>query len=629
MSELAAVLLALATAAGALAAWPLPRWCGMALVMVAILVRRPALLWLGCALLASSLAASAWAGLEPPPIRTVHARVALFADPVDVGGAVRAVVRLGHRHVEVSARGGSGAVLGQHLAGERVFITGQLTPIPSDLRRRLGRRHLSGRVAATEVRTGGAGNPPSRVANGLRRLLVKGAVSLPVEQRTLFTGFVLGDDRGQSIETVDDFRSSGLSHLLVVSGENVAFVLALAGPALRRLGLTWRVIAGLGVLALFGVMTRWEPSVLRAEAMAAIALGAAAFGRPVSTLRLLALAVTAVLLVDPLLVGSVGFLLSVGACTGIALFARRLTEMIPGPRTIASGVGVTLAAQAGVAPVLVPVFGALPVVTLPANLLAMPAAGPVMVWGVVAGLPAGVVGGRTAALLHLPTRVMVAWVAGVARTAARAPLGSLGVVPLVAIAGCIAVALLAGPRPAPPTALRPDPSVATTPGLRRVRVVRVVAIAAAVAIVLMPLTVRALGRQRAMPGTQITDGATLWRSGPAAVLVVDRPKPDRLLEALRASGTTTLDLLVVRYSGAQAGAAVAPLLHRLTVRAVLAPAPLAAAPGAVIARIGTRARAGPFLVTVVAVAPHLDLRIEHPPAGAAATSPAGPNPGGR
>src|SRR4051794_37776574 len=138
---------------------------------------------------------------------------------------------------------------------------------------------------------------------------------MPADRRALFTGFVLGDDRGQRPEVVEDFRASGLSHLLVVSGENVAFVLALAAPLLKRLRLGARWAVGLGVLATFGVLTRWEPSVLRAIAMATVTMTAMAIGRPASSGRVVAIAVTAVLLIDPLLVGSVGFLLSVGACT--------------------------------------------------------------------------------------------------------------------------------------------------------------------------------------------------------------------------------------------------------------------------------------------------------------------------
>ena len=71
----------------------------------------------------------------------------------------------------------------------------------------------------------------------MRHTLVAGAASLPADRRPLFTGFVLGDDRGQGADVVADFRASGLAHLLVVSGENVAFVLALASPVIRRLSL--------------------------------------------------------------------------------------------------------------------------------------------------------------------------------------------------------------------------------------------------------------------------------------------------------------------------------------------------------------------------------------------------------
>src|SRR5205085_6821192 len=104
---------------------------------------------------------------------------------------------------------------------------------------------------------------------------------------------------------------------------------------------------------LSGVRTRGGPSVLRAEAMAGLALLASTMGRPVSGVRILALAVAGLLLIDPLLVGSLGFLLSVGASAGILLLSKPITALLPGPRPLAEALGVTLAAQVGVAPVLV------------------------------------------------------------------------------------------------------------------------------------------------------------------------------------------------------------------------------------------------------------------------------------
>ena len=109
----------------------------------------------------------------------------------------------------------------------------------------------------------------SRLANGIRRSVVGGAATLGAEPTALLTGILFGDDRAQSAPTTDDFRASGLSHLLAVSGQNVAFVLALLEPLFRRLSLRTRFGATLATLSFFALLTRFEPSVLRATAMAA------------------------------------------------------------------------------------------------------------------------------------------------------------------------------------------------------------------------------------------------------------------------------------------------------------------------------------------------------------------------
>src|SRR5947208_1417270 len=113
-------------------------------------------------------------------------------------------------------------------------------------------------------------------------------------------------------------------------------------------------------------------------------------GRPASRVRLLALAVAGVLLLDPLLIDSLSFRLSVGATAGIALLAGPLADRLPGPEWLTEPLAVTMAAQVGVAPVALPAFGGLPLASLPANLLAVPAAAPLTAWGFVGGGLAGV-----------------------------------------------------------------------------------------------------------------------------------------------------------------------------------------------------------------------------------------------
>ena len=104
-------------------------------------------------------------------------------------------------------------------------------------------------------------------------------------------------------------------------------------------------------------------------------------------------------------------------------------------------VGVTLAAQLGVAPVQLLAFGPLPLASIPANLLPGPVAGPVMVWGLPAGLGAGLAPDWLAHLLHLPTQAGVRWIHLVAQLGQAAPLPSVGWADLLVALCCCGLAM--------------------------------------------------------------------------------------------------------------------------------------------------------------------------------------------
>lgn len=577
MADAWVVVMALSAAAGALAPRPVPLVLA-ALVVVGGLGRRlPVVVCLGVALAASGLAQRSWAGLQPPVTGPWSGIVTLAGDPVETFGAVRVDVRLEGKRVEAWARGGDGGRLLGLLAGERVGMEGRVEDVPDGSRSRLARRHVAARMTVTDVGDASPGGALSRLANRLRRTLGAGAASLPQERRSLFTGFVLGDNRGQPAEIVHDFRASGLAHLLVVSGQNVAFILALAAPALARMGLRGRLATGVAVLVVFGTITRWEPSVLRAVGMTSIGLLATTVGRPASSLRLLALAVTGLLLVDPLLVGSLGFLLSVGASTGLALLARPLTQAIPGPRPVATVAGATLAAQAGVAPFLLPAFGGIPSATLVANLLAAPAAGPLMMWGLAAGLPAGLLHPDLARLVHVPTSLLVGWVAGVARVTASLPLGRLHAGHAIAVGALAAVA-------------------ATARGTGHRRLARATALGAGT-VLLLP-TVAAAWPPPA-DGASVAQQVTLWRSGPSVVVVLDggRASPETVLGGLHAAGVHHVDVLVARRGRRSEAALVETVRRRLPVGAVLAPMDDNVA-GAIVPPPGTVVRLGDLSIAI-------------------------------
>src|SRR5438067_7213613 len=330
----------------------------------------------------------------------------LVDDPDAARFDARALVRVHERRVLVTASGDVAGRLRLLSAGETVVLRGWFTSLEGfDERWRW--KHAAAEFHATDVLGAAPARAPlARIANAARALVLAGSQHLAPTDRALLAGFLLGDTRGVPDALIERFRAAGLTHLTVVSGENVAFVLALFAPLLRRLGLRGRVVLALAVLLAFGTMTRWEPSVLRAIAMAVVALIAGYLGRPTACLRVLVLAATALLLADPFLLHQVGFLLSCAASLGIVLLARPFSARLRGPPWMRDVLGVTAAAQLGVAPVLIPVFGSMPLVALPANLVAVPLAAPLTMWGLVAGVVGGL--GRPLSpavprVLELPT----------------------------------------------------------------------------------------------------------------------------------------------------------------------------------------------------------------------------------
>ena len=328
----------------------------------------------------------------------------------------------GQRRVLAVASGDTMSALGVLDAGDRLRVSGSLAPLHG-YSTRLRWRHVVAEFHIDDViAIARPDSPWYRVANRAREMVFAGSRVLPSTPRALLSGFLLGDTRAIPDDLVTAFRDAGLSHLLAVSGADVAFALAITEPALRRLRRGPRFAVGVGVIVLFGTMTRWEPSVLRASVMAALVMLARAIGRPADAARVLVLAVIVLLVADPFLLHSVGFLLSCGACAGIVVGSRPITRWLRGPAWFREALGVTAAAQVGVAPVILTTFGTLPLVALPANLLAAPFVGPLTVWGLIASVVGSALGPSAALWLQLPTLTMLRSVEVIARTAARVPL---------------------------------------------------------------------------------------------------------------------------------------------------------------------------------------------------------------
>jgi len=354
-----------------------------------------------------------WQAASPRHIGDYSGWATVIGDPAQYGSGLRVTVEIDGERFDAWVYGSPRRRLVDRQAGEMVYVQGRRRLMVSHVRR-AQIRHVVGQFDIDVAGDWLDGSPLYRTSSRVRTAL-RGAAeaTMDPDDSALFTGLVIGDDARESPEMIEAFRSSGLSHLTAVSGENVVFVLAAASPLLRRMRPWWRWAATLSLIGWFMALTRFEPSVLRAGVMAMLGCSSFVLGRQQSVARLLAWTVTILVLVDPMLVWSVGFWLSTGATAGVCLLAPPLAERLPGPRWLRAPLAVTLGAQAGVVIPSWLVFHRLPLVSLPANLLAVPVAGFVMLFGIPAGLASAVLT-PIAPLLMAPCAAGTRWVATVA-----------------------------------------------------------------------------------------------------------------------------------------------------------------------------------------------------------------------
>ncbi len=250
---------------------------------------------------------------------------------------------------------------------------------------------------------------------------------MPPREAQLARGFVLGEDEAIDAATVEDFRRSGLSHLLAVSGQNVALLALLAMPVLAALGipLRTRLVWVLGLIAVYVPLAGAGPSIQRAGVMGALSVVATLAGRRASRFFALAFAAAAMLALEPGIAADVGWQLSFAAVLGILLLAAPLREAIVARiggsgwrRALAEGAAMTIAATLATAPLIAFHFEAISTTTLIANLLALPAVAPAMWLGMLAAA-AGQVPGFPVAALNALDAPLLAYIAQVAAWCGR------------------------------------------------------------------------------------------------------------------------------------------------------------------------------------------------------------------
>ncbi len=300
---------------------------------------------------------------------------------------------------------------------------------------------------------------PARQLEELRRGAAAAiGLAVPEPEAGLAAGVLIGLRDRVDRALAADFTTAGASHVVAISGWNIAIVAstlaAVAGSLDRRRRAILTAIAIIAYVAFVGP----SASVVRAAAMAGIALLARELGRPGTAAAALGWAVTLLLLSDPAWVDDAGFRLSALATAGIIAWGSPWTRRLGGAapsrprRWLAEVLGVSLAAQVATLPIVLLDFGRLSLVAPIVNLVVVPLVPPAMAAGALAlgggvaalaGLPAIV-----ATLVGLPAWALYGLIVAAVRIGAAAPYASVELPdPWDAIAAAATAALiLAAPR---------------------------------------------------------------------------------------------------------------------------------------------------------------------------------------
>ena len=409
-------------------------------------------------------------------------------------------------------------------------------------------------------RRGGIGGISDRLRTHVARAIAPG---LDGERRAVLVGIVLGEDEGLSEELRDNFKDSGLYHLLAVSGQNITFL------ALGVLGLAWLLgiprltaeVAALAAIAGYVLAVGWQPSVVRAGVAGGLASLAWLVSRPRDRWHFLALGAAVLLAWTPASLLEPGFQLSFAAVGSIFLLMPRLRialEGYPMPAGLRDALAISTACGAATAPILWLQFGSVPVYSLLANVLVTAAIGPLLGLALVGSLIEPLLPSAALTLAWL-NGWLAAYIAVCASAVGGLPLAQIGSGPAVCVLLGAPLALLLFHR------------------LPRWR--RPTALACAATLVPALIVWQLLPSERLPPPTgfrltvlDVGQGDSILLQVPEGAVLVDQGPPEAAVaKQLRELGIRRLAALVLTHPQRDHIGGAATVLRRVGVERVLDP----------------------------------------------------------
>jgi len=208
-----------------------------------------------------------------------------------------------------------------------------------------------------------------------KNLLYKGVdTSIGGEPGNFIKGILVGARTSLSQDLQDTLNSTGLSHVVAVSGYNLTILVVVLQKLLRKKWAWGALVLSLTLVWGFTLLTGGSASIMRAAIMASVFLIASYYGRPVSIFVCISLTAVLTLLLNPMaLTEDIGWQLSFLSLTGIVVLVPVIQKVLPKkPVMLFEIIAITLAAQIATIPYVLYVFGNYSILAFVANTLLMP-----------------------------------------------------------------------------------------------------------------------------------------------------------------------------------------------------------------------------------------------------------------
>lgn len=206
-------------------------------------------------------------------------------------------------------------------------------------------------------------------------------------QAGILNGMLIGETNGISNEVIEDFKNSGITHLLAVSGSNIVLVIVISKFIFSKIfGKKYSWIFIISFIMFFVCISGASPSVVRAGLMAILEIFAGLLVKKSNSINNLFLSAFIILLINPFSIINIGFILSFAGTIGILLISDKISQRLKEHirfEMLLENLSVTLSAQIILFPIMAYYFNSISLTSLITNLLVLPISSVLTVTGLI------------------------------------------------------------------------------------------------------------------------------------------------------------------------------------------------------------------------------------------------------